>query len=392
MRERPARPNINRSILTKVNRSFLLAYLGAFNKIEGWFHYDAALMFMAYNQQLRACGVVGHVVEIGVHHGLSTIATAALRGPGKRVYAVDLFDRRQLENVSGSGRGNRSTFERNMRVFYPDLDFLRIIEGASSELSPRELGADFSFCHIDGGHSREETYHDLRLCHEITLPGALIAIDDYFNPAFPGVSEGAVTFMLDHPGALKPVAIGYAKVLYQKLPAPGDLNAAFRRAFPQVEHQIAQMADTPAILFTSVLRSYLDLHASTPDCFVPLGAAGTRAELRPRERTLRAKPGAVVALPVSVTNTSTETFPAGKGVFGLSYHLLSASGQVLRHDNDRTWLRTALEPGGADTFELRVAVPEARGRYRLDIDLVWEQVMWFHDIGNPTASVDVLVG
>jgi hypothetical protein len=71
--------------------------------------------------------------------------------------------------------------------------------------------------------------------------------------------------------------------------------------------------------------------------------------------------------------------------------LLSCSGEVLRHDNDRSWLLDPLEPGESKTVPLSVRAPAQRGDYRVEIDLVWEQVMWFKDVGNPTALVDLKV-
>ncbi len=81
---------------------------------------------------------------------------------------------------------------------------------------------------------------DLRLCWEITRPGGLIALDDYFNPSFPGVCEGAITFFKSHPGTLIPIAVGFNKVLFQKAPAALDvtwsLHACFRRSATRSSH------------------------------------------------------------------------------------------------------------------------------------------------------------
>ena len=187
--------------------SFLQRYLPAFHRIEGWFEFDAALLFMQYNQLAFKPGELGNVLEIGVHHGLSTIAIAALRGPGKQLTAIDLFDD-QRKNISGSGRGDRRCFENNMREFYPDSDFIRVIARPSGELTPSDLGSGFTFIHIDGGHSPEEVYHDLKLCYDVSAEGGLIALDDYFNPEHPGVCEGAVEFSLRHPGWLRPADCG----------------------------------------------------------------------------------------------------------------------------------------------------------------------------------------
>src|SRR5262249_51754831 len=359
--------------------------------IQGWYSFDAALMFMAYHQILSRHTPAADVLEIGVHHGLSAIAIASLRGARARLVAVDLFENLQDRNISRSGEGVLSLFRQNFESFYPDPRFLEVLVQPSTELRPRDLGFGFTFCNIDGGHSRAETLSDLRLCHAISVPGGLLALDDYFNPLYPGVCEGAVEFMLQHPGALRPLAIGYNKVLFQKTPAKMDLNAEFAQAFQQVETGVVGMWDQRALLFGKPLRQYFDLHASTPHRLVTLGGAGVQAILRPHSTRLQAKCGERFSLPVTVKNASADAFPAGETVFGLSYHLLSASDRVLVHDNDRTWLTDPLLPGEEETFELSVRMPLEPGPYRIEIDLVWEGVMWFKDVGNPTSKVDLSV-
>src|ERR1019366_9345773 len=112
-----------------------------------------------------------------------------------------------------------------------DTSFIRILARPSRDLAAGDFGQGLSFCHIDGGHSRQETFADLRLCHEALATGGLLALDDYFNVEYPGVSEGAVEFMLKHPGALQPLAIGFNKVLFQKQPVAFDTNEGFLRSF-----------------------------------------------------------------------------------------------------------------------------------------------------------------
>jgi|SRR5579871_305113 len=371
--------------------SFLQEYLKAFGTIPGWFHFDAALMFMAYNQLINRLGIRGHTLEIGVHHGLSAIAIAALRGPESRFYAVDLFEKLQHENVSASGQGDRTAFEQNLRAFYPDLQFLHVLARSSRGLSPGDFPGGFSFCHIDGGHSQEETYNDLRLCQSILAPGGLLALDDYFNPEYPGVCEGAVRFALEQPSALAPVAIGFSKVLFRKLPAADDLNTAFRQEFPAVQLKAVTMWEGPAVLFPAEIRSSIDLYASTPERFVQMGRGPVRAAIALQRREISAAPGETAILSVALTNNSGESFPAGKEVLGLSYHLLSEAGELLRHDNQRTWITTPISPGEMRTVDVQIQSPSASGRYLLEVDLVWEQVMWFKDIGNPTAFATLTV-
>ena len=365
--------------------SFLQRYLQSFRHIEGWFAFDAALLFMKYNQLAFAPEQRGNVLEIGVHHGLSTIAIAALRGAENQLTAVDLFEDQQKKNISGSGSGDRGRFMSNVREFYPDSAFVRTIARPSTELMPSDLGSGFTFSHIDGGHSPEEVYHDLTLCHDVSADGALIALDDYFNPEHPGVCEGAVAFSLRHPGWLRPLIAGYNKVLFQK---PGgkasDLNASFRKAFPNIETKTVSMWNSPVILVGTPLRNHIDLYASTPENFVPFGSAGVRARFTPATKSIRARPGQRIVIEVKVENVSPETFPAGEGVFGLSYHLRE-------HDNPRAWLPTSLAPNEHRVLHMPVTAPTTPGAYQIEVDLVWEGVMWFKDIGNPTAMIALWV-
>jgi predicted O-methyltransferase YrrM len=372
--------------------SFLQRYLRSFHRIEGWFEFDAALLFMKYNQLVFGHAAPGNVLEIGVHHGLSAIAIAALKGLGKQLTAIDLFDDQQDKNLSGSGRGDRRRFEKNMREFYPDSKFIRVIARPSGELTPSDLGSGFTFVHVDGGHSPEEVFHDLKLCYDILTDGGLIALDDYFNPEYPGVGEGAVEFALRHPAGLRPLVAGYNKVLFQKrgdnLP---NVNDGFLEAFPDLEYKTVRMWKSPVILLGTSLRKYIDLYASTPDHIVRLGSGGDRARLEPTLKSIRAHPGQQVDVEVKVQNTSSEAFPAGEGVFGLSYHLLDASGGVLTHDHQRTWFSESLRPGDHRVVRMAMIAPAQPGRYQLEIDLVWEGVMWFKDIGNPAALIPLSV-
>jgi hypothetical protein len=217
-----------------------------------------------------------------------------------------------------------------------------------------------------------------------------MALDDYFNPEHPGVCEGAVQFMLEHAACCRPIAIAYNKVILQKLPAPFDLNEELRILLPALQYKTVQMWDAPAMLTASVLRSLFDLHASRPERFVRLGDI-RRASLEIAMTRFTAGTGEEFVIPVTVTNVSDEVLPAGRHVFGLSWHLLSVSGEIIRHDNDRTWLTKPLKPGHSCKVPLSVKAPLQHGEFKLEIDLVWEQVMWFKDVGNPTKVVTLTI-
>jgi hypothetical protein len=367
------------------------SYLARLDTIEGWFQPSAALLFMAYQQVIAPTVSPGHVLEIGVHHGRSAVAVAALRGAGKQFYAIDLFDELQEKNVSGSGLGNRATFLRNMESFFGEIAFVRPITAASADLHPGDLGGGFTFCHIDGGHSAKETYHDLDLCRQISVPGGLIALDDYFHAGYPGVSEGAIRFMIDHPGELMPLAVGYNKALFQRAPVSSETNARLSAAFPQLPKTNITFWEQPALLFHENLVPFFDLAASTPQRLAERRRS-VRALIEPKvSARVTARRRETLHLPVRVINQSDLTFADGARPFGLSYHLLSEDGGVLRHDNPRTPFTPPLVPGAERTLDVSLTAPDEPGRYRVEVDIVWEQVMWLKDGGNPTPKIELVV-
>ena len=370
---------------------FLQTYAATYNSIPGFFTMDAALMFLVYGQLATSQGIRGDVLEIGVHHGRSAIVVASIAAPGRKFVAVDLFDELQDRNLSGSGTGNRTEFSRNMSRFFDDLSFVETIQAASSSVSSDAIGHEFSFCHIDGGHTPQETYDDLDLCCRVLMPGGLLAIDDYFNPAFPGVCEGAIQFKLQQGDKLKPIAIGFNKVIFQRSGTNFDLESAFSSNFPMIPRERSILWGQPASHFTSSFSSFLDLSRSTPQLLSPKKEGWVQAEFEPQLTKLRSKPGQTIDLPVKVTNKSIKAFPYGESEFGLSCHLLTNDESIFRYDNERSYFRSPLKPGESKMVELPVQAPNVSGSFIVELDIVWEGMLWFKESGNPTCKISLIV-
>lgn len=376
------------AVATGERTSFLDSYVKASKHIKGWFSPAAALLFQAYNQVIAHEGISGDVLEIGAYQGLSAIPIASLRGAGRDFFVIDPF----TEQISHtSGKLIKDKFLENMKTFYPETDFVHLIEKSSADVKGSELGTDFAFCHIDGDHSASAVYGDLELCLQVLLPGGLVALDDYFNPVYPGVCEGAIRFMLDHKEAYKPIALGLGKVLLQKLPAPYDLNADFAKVFPRIPKTAATLWDTPILRFGPGIFHLFDLARSTPQQLVFI-VPKLRADIRPLGRRLQAARGEWIRLPVRVTNRSEIPFEGGDhSSFKLSYHLLSSDQRMLKFDNPRSSFDGPLSPGMQQVVELVIQAPDDAGSYKVEIDLVWEGVTWFKDRGNLTRAVDLIV-
>ena len=365
----------------------LRAYARAFGSIHGAFTMDAALLFFAYATLNEDAGVSASVAEIGVHHGLSAIAVAATRGRGGMI-AIDAFGLTETPLASGGMTTDERIFRHNVARFYTENEWLRVIHADSRTLDAHDLQPDPAptFFHIDGGHSAEETHHDLSLAAGACAPGAVVALDDYFNPSFPGVSEGTVRFLLERPDVLVPLAIGANKVIFRRGDVD-DLNARFVERFPFVPRTRATFSGHEVLVFGSGVTKYVDLARSTPSRLVPRELT-LRVDLEPHVRELIASPGTVVPLEVRVRNRSNVPLDWSDSPFGLSYHV---RGPIERYENARLWFIPSLAEGDERAMTLQVIAPERAGEYVVEVDIVWEGICWLRDRGNAPARVPLRV-
>ena len=70
---------------------------------------------------------------------------------------------------------------------------------------------------------------------------------------------------------------------------------------------------------------------------------------------------------------------------------LDKQGAVLTSMDGRIGLSKNLKPGEETEETLQITAPSEPGDYILEVDLVQEQVSWFHDKGSPTARTNVTV-
>ncbi len=124
--------------------------------------------------------------------------------------AIDLFAS-QHENIDHSGEGNLDMLLRNVQRHGGDRHRIEIVTDNSMRLTAERIVETCrgrpSLFSVDGGHLAEISSHDLGLAHDAICDGGIVILDDYFNPAWPGVSEGTCRFMEQHNRHLEPVAI-----------------------------------------------------------------------------------------------------------------------------------------------------------------------------------------
>ena len=131
---------------------------------------------------------------------------------------------------------------------------------------------------VDGGHTADITASDLALAEASLCPGGIVILDDYFNEAWPGVSEGATRYLGAGTSTLVPVAIGGNKFVFTN---SKELAGKYREALcglPEnyvVKEQTA--FDQPVVVVQPKVAA-----ADRSPCFDRVMAAGQGYDRRPR--------------------------------------------------------------------------------------------------------------
>jgi hypothetical protein len=242
-------------------------YLQATRAVEGWFFPVDAYLFALIDSIQKKEGIYGNLFEIGVHHGKTAIFLGRAAAPGEVLGVCDVFGDQQ-HNVDRSGEGSLALFAGNMRRLGSISESrLRIFARRSDELTSDDTTTNCRFVHIDGGHRPSDVRSDLRTAVSALRDGGVVAVDDLFNPNWPGVSEGFYEFVSEQPGVLVPILIGGNKVF---LTSPA---AAKTYEIPwSIAGAVGGQVDSDAYVFepkewlgrqvlTAIRRSWVDLDA-----------------------------------------------------------------------------------------------------------------------------------
>jgi hypothetical protein len=183
--------------------------------VTGFLQPEILTVLDALNAAQRTKQVSGAVAEIGVHHGKLFIGLRLLQRPGEKSVAIDIFGDQEL-NVDGSGHGDYEKFANNVKL-WSSMDDVVVHQGDSTKLEPAKLrelaGGDIRFFSVDGGHTDEIVYSDMKLAEATLTEGGIVIADDVFNEYWPGVATGTLRYLSD--GAkLAPFLIGFNKVFF----------------------------------------------------------------------------------------------------------------------------------------------------------------------------------
>jgi hypothetical protein len=176
------------------------------NEVRGWFFTHDLITFWLIDLIQKKASWNGHFCELGTYEGKSAITLGKLAGPDEKLFCFDNF-----EEVA------QSTAAANIHRFCPDLkDRLVCIRQDLTKLQsppPQVELNSVRFVHIDAAHGHSAVVNDLVNFLPLLTREAVIVLDDYFDPDYPGVSTAMTEFCLSDMGRhIRPFAASRSKM------------------------------------------------------------------------------------------------------------------------------------------------------------------------------------
>lgn len=184
----------------------------ALDAVPGWLSREAQVFTEHLIDLHWRTRCITGVLELGVFKGkyLSLLA-ACTRGAGAPLVGVDAFLQRHGVKLIPEHRASAEAeiVRAVASVAGPDV-VPTLIGGYTREVDDSELRAlapkGYSFVSVDAGHDADDVEIDAALAERLLAPVGIIAFDDVFNGATPGVAEGLFRYMLAKPRDIAPFA------------------------------------------------------------------------------------------------------------------------------------------------------------------------------------------
>lgn len=176
--------------------------IGRASHIDAWTVY----FWSALLPHLTKAQAPADLLELGVFNG----GTAALAYPHVRpaeiMHLVDIRKSRFLKPVLAQAPGDVARRVRFHKA-RTDSPSLRSLERKR-----------FRWIHIDAGHEKDDVAGDLDRFAPCLADDGLLVLDDFFQPAWPQVTEATYAFLASQGDGFQPVCIAFNK-LYVARPA-----------------------------------------------------------------------------------------------------------------------------------------------------------------------------
>jgi hypothetical protein len=284
-----AAKRITRKAVSKVTKAGFPRW---FKRVVGATPDDIAVTLADYAIRVPADQ---EIVELGVFHGRTAIIMAwgAQQGHGAHVTAIDPWE---LDGNVYDPPFNTDSPRRWAQYHVKGLGYanhISLIQAFSTEVAAGWTGKPIGLLFVDGDHTKQGARDDITTWVPHLAPGAVIAVDDYGHPDWPGVGEAVDELVAE--GFLEPIQLFHDRLAVTRLATAGkaeDQDTSGRvtaitsegvspSPYPAVGGQVADEVDElfgavgPETVTRPEPRSSVDIHVSTS----PMGSPVQPGEL-----------------------------------------------------------------------------------------------------------------
>jgi hypothetical protein len=192
-------------------------------KIPGWLTIEAAYLTSYIGGLQHSMHSVSGILELGLYRGRYMAFLGRIFDRAAIPFiAIDAFIdsvRNKLDDATRLivKKEINEWFER----FNSSRSHLTIIEAFTGDVTERQLcdinSEKFNFVSIDASHDMEDVLYDLHLADKIVSDFGVVALDDFFAPNLPGVSEAVFHYLDENAGTgLVPFAVAGGKLFLCK--------------------------------------------------------------------------------------------------------------------------------------------------------------------------------
>jgi predicted O-methyltransferase YrrM len=224
------------------------------------------------------------IVELGVFQGRTALIMAwgASQGNGAHVTAIDPWDTEgNVYDPPFTDADSRVWAAYRVRELGYE-DRIQLVQAFSQDVAPTWTGKPVGLLYVDGDHTKEGARRDIELWAEHLAPGAIIAVDDYLHPDWPGVGQALDELVAE--GFLTPLDVYHDRLAVTSLATEPKrvttitsegVSPLPTTAYPAVDGQVAAGPEVPAETFQVVIE--------TPDTEVSTEAPPLRATVHEGE-------------------------------------------------------------------------------------------------------------
>lgn len=174
-------------------------YAREFASLPGWFYQESVAIWDILLTFQAQSVLEGNLLEIGVWRGKSATLMALHAKPENTCVFVDPEIPEPVRALIGKIKSDH--------VIYAEMKSSGLFRTPLLAGYPRS----FRWIHIDGEHSGPAVINDLDIARILLSEEGVIAIDDFFSPAFPQITGAVFKWLAAHPLEFELFLVGYNK-------------------------------------------------------------------------------------------------------------------------------------------------------------------------------------